>query len=130
MLKLDLLSLRQTESAGDVGKRFVGENDRTWSYGSDSAHELNVFNCFGEKLQSAAILFEESQTRSIDLTVNQQTHKAFMTQAGSEWELSLCDVESCFRITQAAIVQTRDVFEGGVAHCGVVAIDVEGSHGD
>jgi len=35
-----------------------------------------------------------------------------------------------FGITQSAIVQTGNVFEGGVAHCGVVAIDVEGSHGD
>src|SRR5262249_11756193 len=73
VLELDLLRLRQSESTSNVRKWFLSKNDRAGSHGSDLANELNVFNRLCEELQAAAILFEETQTRTIDLAVDEQT---------------------------------------------------------
>jgi hypothetical protein len=124
MFEFDLLSLRQPESASDIGEWLARENDRSWTNGPDSTDELNIFNCFGEELQPAAILFEKSQARAIDLAINEKTYQAFMTKAGSKRELPLGNVEGRFGITQAAIVETRDVLEGRIPHGGVISIDV------
>jgi hypothetical protein len=64
--------LRQAELAGDVGNGLLRKHDCPRPDRTDNAGELNVFDCFRESLQSAAILFEKTQTRPIDLAVNQQ----------------------------------------------------------
>jgi len=71
VLKLDLLRLRHAESTADVCKWFLGEHDRAGTHGANLADELNVFNCFREELQAAAILFEEAKSRAIDLAVEE-----------------------------------------------------------
>jgi hypothetical protein len=48
VLKLDLLRLCQTESAGDVGKWFLSKDDRRGTHRANLADELNVFDRFSE----------------------------------------------------------------------------------
>src|SRR5215204_18705 len=100
MLKLDLLSLRKPERAADVSKWLVCKNDRAGPHRPDLTDELNVFDCFGEELQAAAVLFEKAQSRAIDLAVYQQPHQSFMAQAGSEGQLALCYVERSLNVAQ------------------------------
>ena len=61
VLKLDLLRLGQSKSAGDVGERLLRKDDCAGTHRPDRADELNVFDGFGKALQAAAILFEETQ---------------------------------------------------------------------
>jgi hypothetical protein len=124
MLKLDLLSLRQTKRSTDICERLLGEDNGARANCSDLSDELNILDSFREKLQAPAILFEKPQTRTIDLTINQQTNKTFMTKTRSEKQLALCDVKGRFGIAQALIMESRDVFEGRIAHGGMVSIDV------
>ena len=71
VLKLDLLRLGQSERAANVGEGFLGEDDRAGANSANRADELNVFDCFGEVVQAAAVLFEEAKTRTIDLAVDE-----------------------------------------------------------
>src|SRR5258705_11118318 len=125
VLKLDLLCLRQSESAADVGKRLLGEDYSAGTHGPNLSYELNVFDSLGEELQATAILFEKSKPRAIDLAIHQQSHQALMAQAGCERQLTLCHVESSVSIAKPLIVQTCYVLERGIAHGRVVTIDVE-----
>jgi hypothetical protein len=128
VLKLDLLRLRQSERAANVGERFLREDDRAGPNGANRADELNVFDCFGEVVQAAAILFEEAKTRTIDLAVDEETNQAFVTEARCEGQLSLGYVERRFGVAEPSVVQPGDVLERRVAHRGVVSIDVQGAH--
>ena len=128
MLKLDLLRLRQTESSGDVCKWFLRKDDRAGSHGSDLADELNVFDGFGEELQTAAILFEKTKTRTIDLAVDEQTDQPFMAQTGSERDFALRYIESRFCVAESLIVQARAILVRRIAHRSVIAIDIESAH--
>ena len=101
MLKLNLLRLRQTESAANVRERFLREDDRARPHRPDCTDELNVFDCFSEVVQAAAVLFEEAKTRAIDLAVDEQTNETFVTEAGRKRQLSLGDVESGFRVAES-----------------------------
>ena len=60
MLKLDLLRLCQSESSCDIRERFLRKNDRTGTDRPDLADELNILDCCGEELQTAAVLFKEA----------------------------------------------------------------------
>jgi len=111
VLKLDLLRLRQSESAANVRERFLREDDRSRSHGANRADELNVFDCFRKVVQAAAILFEKAKTRTIDLAVDEKTHEAFVTEAGREWQFSLRYVERGFSVAETFVVQPRDVFK-------------------
>ena len=71
MFELDLLSLRESKFTSDVGKGLLRKHDRAGSDGANAARKLNVFDCFREALQPAAILLEKSQARPVDLAVNQ-----------------------------------------------------------
>ena len=51
-----------------------------------------------------------------------------MAQARCESEFALSDVERRVSFAQRLIVETRLFFERGVAHRGMVTIDVEGAH--
>ena len=124
MFKLDLLGLCECESARDVSKRLLGEHDCSGTHGPDGADKLDVFDGLGESLQAAAILFEEPETRTIDLAINQQTDETLMAQAGCERHLPLRHIKRSSGITERAIVQTSHVFVRRVGHRGVVAIDV------
>ena len=104
------------------------KHDRARSHGANLADELNVFDRFGEELQTAAILFEKAQSRAIDLTVDQETNQTLVAQARREGQFALRDVERGFRIAEWLIVQPRDVFVRRVAHRGVITIDVECAH--
>ena len=53
-----------------------------------------------------------------------------MAQTRSERDLALRYVKGSFCFAQSLIVETRAILVRRVAHCGVVAIDIEGSHGD
>src|SRR5688572_3507320 len=101
---------------------------RAGSNGPHLTHELNVFNRLGKKLKTATILLEKTQTRPIDLTVDEQSYQTFMAQAGREWQLSLSDVKGRLRVAQSSVVQAGDVFERRVTHCSVISIDVESAH--
>ena len=129
MLKLDLLRLCESEGAGDVGKGLLREDNRAGADSAYRADELDVLDGFRKTLQAAAILFEEPQTRAIDLAVNQQTDETLVAEAGREGQLALRHIERSLGITEWTIVQTRHVFVGRVAHRGVVAINVECAHG-
>src|ERR1044071_3180160 len=130
VLEFDLLRLRQAERAGDVCKRFLCENDCAGAHGPDFADELNVFDCCGEELQTAAILFEKTKTRASVLALDEQPQEPLMAQAGREGKFALRDVERRFCVTQPPIVETRHVFKRRVAHRGVVTIDIKSSHGE
>src|SRR6185503_11699694 len=93
VLKLNLLRLRQSESAANVGKWLLRENDRAGPHRPDRADELNVLDCFREVVQAAAILFKKTQARAIDLAVDEQANETLVAEAGREREFSLCDVE-------------------------------------
>jgi hypothetical protein len=60
VLKLDLLRLRQTERARDVGKRLARKHDRRGTHGSYCADEAHVFYGLRETLQAASILLEKA----------------------------------------------------------------------
>ena len=128
MLKLDLLRLRDAESARDVGKRLLREDDRAGPHCSDSADKLNVLDRFGKELQTATVLFQKTQPRAIDLAVDEQAHEPFVTETRSERKFALRDVEGGFSVAEWLVVQTRHVFEGRVAHGRMVTIDVECAH--
>ena len=80
---------------------WLRKHDRSRPHSAHSAGKLNVFDCFGEALQAAAILFEKAQTRPIDLAVDQKPDQPFVSQAGSKGQLALGDVESSLRVTKA-----------------------------
>ena len=83
---------------------------------------------FAKRLQSAAVLFEKSQTRAIDLTVDQQTDQAVMAQAGSKRQLSLRHIERGLGIAEWTVMEASHVFVRRVAHRGVITINVECAH--
>src|SRR5215467_4022094 len=105
MLEFDLLRLRDSESAADVGKRFLRQHDRARAHRANLADELDVFDRFGEEFQTAAILFEKTQSRAIDLAIDQQTNEAFVAEARGEVEFALGDVESGFSFAERLIAQ-------------------------
>lgn len=124
VLKLDLLCLRESEGAGNVGERLLGKDDCSGTHRPDRANKQDVFDGLGKSLQAPAILLQESQTRTIYLTVNKQTDETLMAQARRERQLALRYIKRCLCFAERTIVQTRDVFVRRVAHRGVVAIDV------
>ena len=124
MLKIDLLRLRDAESAADVGEWFLGEDDCAGSHRADLADKLDVFDCFREELQAAAILFEKPEPWTIDLRIDQQANKTFVTETGCESKFALRDVEGRLGVAQKSIMQASHVLERRVAHRGVVTIDV------
>src|SRR5882724_1599093 len=128
MFELDFLSLGQAEGAGDVGKGLLRKDDRTWSHRANAALELHVLDCFGKKLQSATILLEETQARSIDLAVDQKPDQALMAETRGKRQFSLRYIKSSEGITQFLSMQARRVLERSIAHCGVVAIYIESPH--
>ena len=73
MFELNFLGLSEAELAGDVGDGLLRKHDSSGTDGANATGKLNVFNCLGKALESAAILFEKAQTRPIDLTVDEQT---------------------------------------------------------
>src|SRR6266550_401416 len=129
MLELNLLSLGEAELAGDIGNRLLRKHDRAGTHRADAAGKLNVFDRLGEALQAAAILFKKAQARPIDLTVNQQTDQTLVTQHRRERQLALRAVESRDGVAERLAMNARHVFVGGVAHRGVISIDVERAHG-
>src|SRR5262249_4596849 len=104
MFELDLLRLRQAERATDIGKRFLSEHDRAGTHRTNLADELNVFDGLRKQLQTAAILFEKTQARAIDLAIDQQTDQTFVTEAGSEREFPLRDIKSRFGVAESLIM--------------------------
>ena len=79
-------------------------------------------------MKDAAVLFEKTQTRAIDLAVYQEANETFVAEHWCEGQFSLCDVERCFRVAEASITQSCDVLERRIAHRGVVAIDIKCAH--
>src|SRR5262245_24304954 len=104
MLKLDLLRLRQAERAADIRERFLREDNRAGTHCANLADELNVLDSFREELQTAAILFEKTQARAIDLAVDQQSDQTFVAQARSERKFALRDVKSRFGVAESLVV--------------------------
>src|SRR5258708_30615292 len=107
MLDLDFLRLGQTESAGDVRDWLLRKHDRSRTNGANDARKLNVFDGFGETLQSAAILLQKAQPRPIDLAVNQQAHQSFMSKHRREWQLALSTVKAGRHFAERLAAPTR-----------------------
>src|SRR5436309_4226979 len=93
MFEFDLLSLRESKFTSDVGKGLLRKHDRAGSDGANAARKLNVFDCFREALQPAAILLEKSQARPVDLAVNQQPNQTLMAENRGERKLALRTLE-------------------------------------
>jgi len=79
-------------------------------------------------LQAAAILLEKSQTRTINLAVNQQANQAFMTQHRREGKLALGHIKRCRHVAERLAVNAGHVFVRRVAHGGVIAVEIQGAH--
>src|SRR6185295_18358728 len=103
VLKLDFLRLGHPKRTADVGKRFLREYDRARTHRPDLANKLNVFDCFREQLQTAAILFEKAESRAINLAVNEETDQTFVAQTRREGEFALRDVESGFGVAEKSV---------------------------
>ena len=95
---------------------------------ANPAEELYVLDCFGEELQTSAILFEKSQARAIDLAIHQQANETLVAQTGCKRQLALGYVEGRLRFAERLIMKTSHVFVRRVAHYGVVAIEIESAH--
>ena len=110
MLELDLLRLRKPKPSGDVGKRLLWKHDGAWTHRPNAAGELNIFDGFGEALQSAAILLEKAQSWPVDLAIDKQANQTLMSQHRREWKLSLRAIESCCRLAERLVVNASYVF--------------------
>jgi hypothetical protein len=128
VLELDLLRLGHAEGAADVRERLLREHDRARPHRPDLADKQNVFDRFREEFQAAAILFQKTESRSIDLAVDKQADQPFVAQARRESEFALGDVEGRFGVAERLTVQARHVFERRVAHGRVITVDVQGAH--
>src|SRR5574341_1023008 len=128
VFEFDLLGLRQTELAGNVGNRLLWKHDRAGTHRSDAAGELNVFDCFREALQSTAILFEKTQPRAIDLTVDQKTHEALVPKNGGKRELPLGAIEGGGDLAKWLVVYAGRVLVRRVAHRRVIPVEVQRAH--
>src|SRR6185436_12551746 len=78
VFELDLLCLRETELAGDIGNRLLPKHDCSRTHGADDTGELKVLDGLRESLQAAAILLEETQAWSIDLAIDQQSNQSLV----------------------------------------------------
>src|SRR5437764_4767222 len=80
VLKFNLLSLRQTKLAGNIGNRLLRKHNCSRSHYANAADKLNILDGFRKTLQAAAILFEKTQSRPIDLAIDQQTNQTLMSE--------------------------------------------------
>src|SRR5256885_16555389 len=110
MFKLNLLRLRETKRAGDVGERLLREDDGAGAHRANGANEEDVFDGLRKALQAAAILFQKSQTRAVNLAINQEPDQAFMAQAGSKRQLPLRHIKCGLCVAERTFMQVLQVF--------------------
>jgi len=90
----------------------------------DPADKLDVFDCFGKPLQTAAVLLQKSQPRAVNLAIDQETDQALVAQARGERQLSLSHIKCRPEVTEWTVMDPSHVFVGRVAHGGVITIYV------
>src|ERR1041385_686283 len=128
MFEFDLLSLRESKSTSEVGKGLLRKHDRAGSDGANAAGKLNVFDCFREALQPAAVLLEKSQARPVDLAVNQQPNQTLVAEDRGERKLPLRTIEGRGCFAERLVMNAGHFLVRRVAHGRVIAVKIQRAH--